>query len=143
MVKDLLIYRIEPIPTCALLPTNIHSFKTLRSVYIEMTNITDISLSNVFVSDGDSLELLSAMSILWMGIVNTVLMFAVLWTFLKLPGHDEGGLFPVYIQEHYSERTSQHLLDPYSFAHVSHGAIGFIVTFLTGKYWSNDVPVQQ
>ena len=97
---------------------------------MNISSISDVILAS---GDGDTLQRLSAIAIVWMGIVNTLLMFATLWTVLKLPGHDEGGLWPIFVPEHYSEKTSQHLLDPYSFAHVSHGAIGFIVAFLTGS----------
>ena len=95
-----------------------------------ITSITELILSNG--DDVDSLEQLDGVAVVWMGMMNTVLMFSVLKMFLKVPGHEENGYSPVYIPEHYSERTSQHLLDPYSYAHISHGAIGFIFTFLTG-----------
>ena len=80
----------------------------------------------------DSLEDLSDLAVLASGLLNTVLMFGVLSVIYKLPGHDGGGIWPLYIPEHYSDRTSAHLADPYSIAHVSHGALGFLLAFLTG-----------
>lgn len=46
----------------------------------------------------------------------------------------QGGLWPIWIAEHYSDRTSQHPLDPYSFAHVSHGTLGYVFTYTFGKF---------
>ena len=34
---------------------------------------------------------------------------------LDFPGNPNGKLWPIYIPEHYGERTSQHLLDPYRY----------------------------
>ena len=47
----------------------------------------------------------------------------IIYYLCRLPGHDRGGLWPPWISSHYSVRTSQHLLDPYTLAHVrySHG----------------------
>ena len=36
------------------------------------------------------------------------------------------------MKEHYSLKTSQNLLDPYSFSHVNHGVHGFLLANLLG-----------
>ena len=81
----------------------------------------------------DSLESLSDLAVLGSGLLNTVLMFGVLSEMYKLPGHDQGVVWPLYVNEHFSVRTSVHPFDPYSIAHVSHGVLGYILAFLTGN----------
>ena len=78
----------------------------------------------------------------------------IIYYVCRLPGHDGGGLWPPWISSHYSVRTSQHLLDPYTLAHVryrhsldistylhiyistylqtSHGALSFAAALLLG-----------
>ena len=46
-----------------------------------------------------------------LGMVLIVVMISI--GFTRFPGHMSGSLFPIYIQEHYGKRNSQHLLDPY------------------------------
>jgi hypothetical protein len=59
-------------------------------------------------------------------------MLSIVGSVYPLPGHDTGGLWPIYVTEHASEATSQNLLDPYSFAHATHGVIGYLAAFFFG-----------
>ena len=58
--------------------------------------------------------------ILSISIIDKVLelRWLIIYYLCRLPGHDRGGLWPPWISSHYSVRTSQHLLDPYTLAHV-------------------------
>ena len=57
----------------------------------------------------------------FLGFVSQGLLILFLWTTayfvlnLDLPGNPNGKLWPIYIPEHYGERNSQHLLDPYRY----------------------------
>ena len=84
--------------------------------------------------EADSLESVPSWTVIALGIVNTVLMFATLWTLFDKPGLNDGKLWPIFIPEHHSMRTSKHPFDPYSISHAAHGAFGFIVTLLSGKH---------
>ena len=78
----------------------------------------------------DSLAPLSDLAVILLGFVQTTFLLGLVTTGYKLPGHDGGGVWPVYVTEHYSLQTSQNPLDPYSISHVTHGALGFIIVFL-------------
>ena len=81
----------------------------------------------------DTLEDLSDVAVIGLGVLNTILLFGILALNYKLPGHEAGGLWPIWIPEHYSHQTSAHPFDPYSFSHVAHGTLGFVFTELAGK----------
>ena len=80
----------------------------------------------------DSLGPLSDLAVILLGFLQTSFLLGLVTTAYKLPGHDGGGLWPVYVWEHYSLMTSQNPLDPYSISHVTHGALGFLLVFLSG-----------
>ena len=80
----------------------------------------------------DSLGPLSDLAVILLGFLQTGFLLGLVTTAYKLPGHDGGGLWPLYVVEHYSLMTSQNPLDPYSISHVTHGALGYIIVFLTG-----------
>jgi len=81
-------------------------------------------------TEEDSLEALSDLAVILLGFIQSTVLLGLVTTAYKLPGHDGGGLWPLYVSEHYSLQTSQNPLDPYSISHVTHGALGFIVVFL-------------
>ena len=67
-------------------------------------------------------------------LLNTALCYQWFWLdvsvtslFFSFPGHSDNQLSPIYIPEHYGERSSQHLFDPYSFVHFGHGILSFYV----------------
>jgi hypothetical protein len=66
------------------------------------------------------------------GVAYATVMLSIIGTVYPLPGHDTGGVWPLYVTEHASEATSQNLLDPYSFAHATHGVIGYLATIPLG-----------
>lgn len=45
--------------------------------------------------------------------------------FALFPGHADSRFWPLYVEEHFGPRNSQHLLDPYSFVHFGHGIVSF------------------
>ncbi len=46
--------------------------------------------------------------------LSAVVFVAAFATFVGVfPGHSDGGLWPIYVPEHYGLRNSQNLLDPY------------------------------
>merc|ERR1712129_470658 len=51
---------------------------------------------------------------------------------IGLPGFDGGAFWPVFIPEHYSNRTSAYPLDAYSINHVNHGVFGYLVAEAAG-----------
>ena len=81
-------------------------------------------------TEEDSLAALSDLAVILLGFLQTTLLLGLVTAVYKLPGHDGGGLVPLYVKEHYSLQTSQNPLDPYSISHVTHGALGFIIVFL-------------
>jgi len=68
-----------------------------------------------------SLDLLTAMT---MGTVSSLMVMALTYLVGVRPGHTDGAYLPVYVSDHYTERTSRHPFDPYSWTHVSHGVLG-------------------
>ena len=66
------------------------------------------------------------------GVAYSAVMLSIIGAVYPLPGHDTGGMWPLYVVEHASSHTSQNLLDPYSFAHATHGVIGYLATIPLG-----------
>ena len=89
------------------------------------------TLVNLDVEE-DSLAPLSDLAVILLGLVHSTFLLGLVTTAYKLPGHDGGGLWPVWVSEHYSLQTSQNPLDPYSISHVTHGALGYILVSLLG-----------
>ena len=53
--------------------------------------------------------------------------------FFSFPGHTENKFWPIVIPEHYGERCSQHMFDPYSIIHFGYGILSYSVFgFLDG-----------
>ena len=99
----------------------------------------------------------------FLGFVSQGLLILFLWTTayfvlnLDLPGNPNGKLWPIYIPEHYGERNSQHLLDPYryvskieicrkiwspyyySFVHFGHGLLSY---YAFGTLDGDEPPIQ-
>jgi len=63
---------------------------------------------------------------------QVVLMLSTVQATIGLPGFDGGGFWPVFIPEHYSNRTSAYPLDAYSINHVNHGVFGYLVAEAAG-----------
>ena len=90
--------------------------------------------TSVEVPVQDTLAGWSAAAVIGIGVLQTMLIFGLLIKMSKMPGHDAGGLWPVWIPEHYSERTSAYPFDPYSFSHFAHGTLGFTFAYLAGNH---------
>ena len=87
----------------------------------------------VLETEEDSLANLSDLAVILVGLYQTSILLGMITMVYKLPGHEGGGLWPLYVKEHYSLQTSQNPFDPYSISHVTHGALGYIIVFLTGQ----------
>ena len=107
--------------------------------YLNITSlISDVSSYLAYLpksdteAQSDSLYYASPAALVLFGLFNAVLMLGSSSSLAPLPGHNNGGFWPIYVKEHYAPQTSQNLLDPYSFAHAGHGMLGFIVASLAG-----------
>ena len=87
----------------------------------------------VILETEDSLATMSDLGVVALGLFHSAFLLALITALHKFPGHDGGSLWPVWVPEHYSLQTSQNPLDPYSISHVTHGALGYIIVFLTGQ----------
>ena len=91
------------------------------------------SLSNdEILPQVDTLSQVSPATITEFGLFSAILMLGTVSSLAPLPGNSGGGFWPIYVKEHYSLKTSQNLLDPYSFSHVNHGVLGFLLANLLG-----------
>merc|ERR1711997_59451 len=88
--------------------------------------------NSTWTNHEDSLDNFSPAAIIGFGLLNVILMLGTLSSFAPLPGHTNGGLWPIFVKEHYSAQTSQHPLDPYSIGHVNHGVLGFLLSVYLG-----------
>ena len=61
----------------------------------------------ILTEEEDSLAELSDLSVILVGLFQTTLLLGMISAVYKLPGHDGGGLWPIYVKEHYSLQTSQ------------------------------------
>ena len=61
----------------------------------------------ILTEEDDSLAELSDLSVILVGLFQTTLLLGMISAVYKLPGHDGGGLWPIYVNEHYSLQTSQ------------------------------------
>ena len=61
----------------------------------------------ILTEEEDSLAELSDLSVILVGLFQTTLLLGMISAVYKLPGHDGGGLWPIYVTEHYSLQTSQ------------------------------------
>ena len=82
---------------------------SLMSMELVLANLLEATIASVLIGIFYSVTIL--------GIVNAVHL---------LPGHEKGGLWPIYVKSHSSVQTSQNLFDPYSISHASHGVIGYL-----------------
>ena len=59
--------------------------------------------------------------------------YVLYYVFFSFPGHTENKFWPIVIPEHYGERCSQHMFDPYSIIHFGYGILSYSVFgFLDG-----------
>jgi len=92
---------------------------SVEGTSLEVDEEKVVMLANsILISVGSAILIALIYGVFIMGIVNAI---------YPLPGHEKGGIWPIYVKEHYSTQTSQNLLDPYSFTHATHGVIGYIL----------------
>jgi len=95
--------------------------------------------------DLETSSILSRMSVyssdlptsLAVGTVSSLMLLGFLYIMGIQPGHEDGRFLPIYVPDHYTERTSRHLFDPYSWTHVNHGILGHMAlmgaSYLVGE----------
>ena len=66
----------------------------------------------VLETEEDSLADLSDLAVILVGLYQTSILLGMITMVYKLPGHEGGGLWPLYVKEHYSLQTSQNPFDP-------------------------------
>ena len=111
---------------CALLTrrgVNMIPLRAVLSLLLISWTPVRLTVTDLFVKHRRFLDILYWITFL-SGYANQAILLTIIWVILnyaflhQFPGHLEGKLFPIFIPEHYGERCSQHLFDPYRDGHM-------------------------